>query len=984
MALNDLSLAQALTEKVNEEARGLEDGAAPVLEKVSPTTAELLRFWFAREWTDGRRINFNPGQKQAILNAVYAHEVLQARNLKHLYEEVAPKSLLGGLAPREIAGEYPLYCVKMATGTGKTWVLHALLIWSYLNAAHSEAPGRFTKNFLIITPGLIVYQRILDAFLGKEQDGRPNFDESDFHKYQGLFIPERHRGEVIAFVRGAFCRKEDIARKTTGEGVIAITNWQAIQDKISRDDDDDEEDEFITPGETPDPKDVMKALLPTPLGAGAGSDLGQLNKKQLKGNILEYLRELPGLMVFNDEAHHIHEDAKREDSVVEWKKSLNYIAEPKQSRFTRFDFSATPYSQKKAAGRQRTVGLDTPSYFPHIISDFDLKVALRGLFVKSLVLDKRVNFASIPQDDLDSASYLAEREEERGKRKGKAMYLSEGQRVMLRMGVAKLAKLEREFRAMDAAKRPKMLVVCEDTSVTPLVSEFLQDEGMPEKDILRVDSNRKGELKSGEWEQLRERLFGLDDHEQPRVVVSVLMLREGFDVNNICVIVPLRTTGSRILLEQTVGRGLRLMWRDPQYDDIKQGDRRLIEKRREPTSMIDVLSIVEHPNFQKYYEDLMSENLMVPVDDDEQKPSVGDMITVNLRDGYEEYDFEIPVRWTEAEEEIKAKTFAVDRLPPFSLMSFEQAKKQAGRGDSAFSEDVQVKTRFGDYSIKGGVMTSRGYNIYLARMTTRISDKVVSKSLIRDSRSQKTRFPYLQVQRALIAEWIDKYIRTRLFAREMDPMEDENWRLLLLNAVSEHIIREATIALVESEEMETVGERDISHVSLSEVPALKMRESCSLSVSKCIYERLRYSPYAGGFERDFITAADRDASVRAFCKIDEYKHDFLRFRYIREERDFSYYSPDFIVRCDDTIYLVETKSTDQISHPNVVRKRKAASNWCRRVNELPSEHRSRCEWRYVLLGQVIFDQMIQGGKNIKDILDYAKVRPSSESGGLDI
>ena len=60
---------------------------------------------------------------------------------------------------------------------------------------------------------------------------------------------------------------------------------------------------------------------------------------------------------------------------------------------------------------------------------------------------------------------------------------------------------------------------------------------------------------------LREQLFDMDANPNPRVVISVLMLREGFDVNNICVIVPLRTTGAKILLEQTVGRGLRLMWR---------------------------------------------------------------------------------------------------------------------------------------------------------------------------------------------------------------------------------------------------------------------------------------------------------------------------------------------------------------------------------------------------------------------------------------
>ena len=119
-----------------------------------------------------------------------------------------------------------------------------------------------------------------------------------------------------------------------------------------------------------------------------------------------------------------------------------------------------------------------------------------------------------------------------------------------------------------------------------------------------MDSNRKGDLPEAEWAVLRERLFDMDAHREPRVVVSVLMLREGFDVNNICVIVPLRTTGAKILLEQTVGRGLRLMWRGNEFDDQKRENRELIKTGQEPKSLIDVLSIVEHPKFAEFYEQL--------------------------------------------------------------------------------------------------------------------------------------------------------------------------------------------------------------------------------------------------------------------------------------------------------------------------------------------------------------------------------------------
>ncbi|MFI7957443.1 hypothetical protein, partial [Acinetobacter baumannii] len=77
-----------------------------------------------------------------------------------------------------------------------------------------------------------------------------------------------------------------------------------------------------------------------------GNDLGVLNRRYERGGILSYLKDLPALMVFNDEAHHIHE-FKREGEVteVEWQKSLNLIAEPKGRRFVQVDFSATPYNE---------------------------------------------------------------------------------------------------------------------------------------------------------------------------------------------------------------------------------------------------------------------------------------------------------------------------------------------------------------------------------------------------------------------------------------------------------------------------------------------------------------------------------------------------------------------------------------------------------------------------------------------------------------
>ena len=71
-----LPLVKSLTPRLQAECAGLESGAAPILEKVSPVTADLLRWWFQQDCIDARAVNFHDGQRQAILHAIYAHEVL--------------------------------------------------------------------------------------------------------------------------------------------------------------------------------------------------------------------------------------------------------------------------------------------------------------------------------------------------------------------------------------------------------------------------------------------------------------------------------------------------------------------------------------------------------------------------------------------------------------------------------------------------------------------------------------------------------------------------------------------------------------------------------------------------------------------------------------------------------------------------------------------------------------------------------------------
>lgn len=959
--MTELPLAAGLTAKTNQLCLGLEDGVADIYELVTPTTAELLRWWFLADYCATRPWNFHAGQRQAILNAIVAHEVLGSRDLVSLYRAVAPDALLEGGRLAEVAEPkhgHPKYCLKMATGTGKTWVMQALLVWSLLNKTASQAEGiddpRFTRHFLIVAPGLIVYQRLLDALLGKLRDGGRDFATSDVARYAELFIPEGQRELVFGFVRGNVCEKQDIGVKATGNGLIAIANWHALVEG-----EEEAEPEVDAPGAPVDPQQVIAAVLPLSPGKSAGNALETLDRRYARGGILDYLAALPALMVFNDEAHHIHEVKKDgEASEVEWQKSLTRIATNKGRAFVQVDFSATPYNDVGSGRNKRKV------YFPHVAVDFDLKSAMRAGLVKSLVLDRRKEIGALPLE------FKAERDADDNPT------LAEGQRVMLRAGMQKLKKLETDFSTLDPARHPKMLVVCEDTSVSPLVAQFLHDEGLSEDEVMTIDSGRKAELGEKEWLPVRERLFDVDRHAAPRVIVSVLMLREGFDVNNICVIVPLRSSQAQILLEQTIGRGLRLMWRDDEYADIKSENRERINAGQEPASLIDILSIVEHPAFQSFYDELMAVGLAGTTSEESDATNgAGDMITVGLREDYEKFDFAIPFILREAEEILEHRALDIAALPPFLAMGRAELKAMLGRGDTFVSQDLQSATLFGDYRVDGAVMSVDGYNDYLVRLTRRIG-QALSQPLPRSRKiAAHHATPYMQFNTAELAGWLERYIRERLFGGPFDPLEDENWRLLLLQPMVDHITEKFALALVESEEREWRGETEVRLRHLSEVAQLTMRESSSLPVAKCIYERLPFPTRSGGLERAFIEWAQSDGGILAFCRISETRHDFARLRYVKEDGLPAFYSPDFLVRTDTSIYLVETKAQQQTTHPNVQRKLKAATAWCARINGLAPDLRDGCEWRYALLGEGLFRDWRDKGGRLADLLEFARIRP---------
>jgi len=961
-----LKLAKIISQMVN---KAWDDGS--FLEKVSPITKDLLRYWFQDAFCDTRKFNFHPGQRQAILNAIYLHEVLKTKNVMDIYMSVDPTLLqnegMDLLNLKKDKYTHPKYAIKMATGTGKTWVLHALLIWQYLNAKHEEHPtGLFSRNFLLVAPGLIVYERLLDAYFGKEnEDGTRSFEKSDFKIFESLFIPPAYKDEIFGFIQSNVARKDEIGKKVTGDGLIAITNWHLLVEE--------EEDKSIKTA-LDDPSRVVKDVLPIAPGTTAGHTLDVLDNKYLKGREIEYLTKLPDLVVFNDEAHHIHEVKKAgEVFEVEWQKSLLKIAAPKKDKFIQIDFSATPYNVT-GSGQKRT-----KHFFPHIVVDFDLKTSIRAGLVKTIALDRRKEIAALPLD------FKAERE-------GKdVMRLSGGQKMMLRAGIQKLKILEKEFVELTkdengiSNKHPKMLVMCEDTKVAPFVTEFLTKfEGLSEEDVMEIHSNRKNEIPIDEWASIKQELFNIDKSSKPKVIISVLMLREGFDVNNICVIVPLRSSTSQILLEQTIGRGLRLMWREPEYQEVKQENRvRLLEKKEEPSNYIDLLSIVEHPAFIQFYDDLLKEGLAgelheVPT----SKESVlGDIIKVGLRKDYKEYDFFWPMIVSEREENLLPKDLSHTNLEPFP-MALEELKKLVPRdGDVFYSEEITVKTRFGEYSVTSDIFTSKSYNDFIAKLVNG-----VSSMLIPTGKGKKPKeFPMMQVNSAKVAKLTDDYIRHQLFQQEFDPLKDNNWRVLLLaqSRIITHIMKNVSTAIYELQKNIDVTEAKVLKKYFSEVSEIRMRENFSVNVSKAIYEKLPYPSNKGGFEKTFIEFVDKDSKVSAFIKVNENYHNFVNIMYVREDGLLSHYYPDFLVRIGKKIYIVETKAQKDVNNPNVKQKRLATVDWVTKVNELKPEDRMDSEWSYILLGENTFYEMEDKGASTEEILEYAKLTKAKIEGTLD-
>jgi type III restriction enzyme len=255
----------------------------------------------------------------------------------------------------------------------------------------------------------------------------------------------------------------------------------------------------------------------------------------------DYLAGLPDLVMLMDESHRYRASA-----------GIRAINELKP--ILGLELTATPFVE----------GTKGAVPFKNVIVDYPLGKAMEDGFVKEPAVVTRKNF---------NPAGMSPEEIER-------MKLEDGVRLHESVKV----ELETYARETDnKIVKPFLLVIARDTThagqLTALIKSDEFFEGRYKDKVIQVDSSRTG----AEEEEMIERLLKVEHTEEPtEIVIHVNMLKEGWDVTNLYTIVPLRAANARILIEQSIGRGLRLPY-----------------GKRTGVTAVDRLNIVAHDKFQE-------------------------------------------------------------------------------------------------------------------------------------------------------------------------------------------------------------------------------------------------------------------------------------------------------------------------------------------------------------------------------------------------
>lgn len=468
----------------------------------SDTSRSLLQWWFQEQ-------HLLPHADGVMAEFQYYFAQREAlETIVYLYDVVGVKDKFdlmrfdssGAVSNGMFDENWRRFLVKMATGSGKTKVMSLAVAWSFFHKLY-EPDSDLSRNFLVIAPNIIVLDRIYRDFQGlRIFFADPVVPENgyDGRSWQNDFQLTLHL--------------QDEVRVSQPVGNIFLTNIHRV---YSGDE---------TPP-SPDDENTMDYFLGSrPTGGTTDSkvDLGMI------------VRDIDELMVLNDEAHHIHNRNQA------WFKSIedirNRLVQKGGELALQVDVTATPKHNNGAI-------------FVQTVSDYPLVEAISQNVVKRPVLPDDSSRAKLRE--VQSAKYTEKY----------ADYLD--------LGVVEWRKAFAEHEKL--GKKAILFVMTDDTRNCDEVATYLESR-YPELEnaVLVIHTKKNGEISEAnssqnqeELEKLRKQANEIDQTDSPyKAIVSVMMLKEGWDVRNVTTIVGLRpySAKSNILPEQTLGRGLRKMY----------------------------------------------------------------------------------------------------------------------------------------------------------------------------------------------------------------------------------------------------------------------------------------------------------------------------------------------------------------------------------------------------------------------------------------
>lgn len=792
---------------------------------VTQTTRELLNYWFYTDHRlpNGRKFAYYLAQKEAIETLIYVFEVEKVRTRKELMERFAINSTELRLPPVD---DFARYCIKMATGSGKTKVMALAVAWQYFNAV-KEDDTQFAKTFLLVAPNVIVFERLKTDFEGGNIFRR----EPLFPKHYELFW------DMEFYMRGD-------TERTHSQGAFYLTNIQQFYERGNNSSSDEPDELTAMLGEKPQTKKIEIT------------------------DFDERISDRDGLLlVLNDEAHHTH------DETNEWNNIIRGLHKNRPLS-AQLDFSATPRYSKG-------------SLFAWTIFDYPLKQAIIDNIVKrpikgiSKIQEAKSNVASVRYKGFLTAAV------ERWKE-----YFTQ---------------LE------DVKKKPILFVMMNSTEEADDIGDWLRTkypEYFGNDKTLVIHTDRAGEVSKGDLDTARKLARDVDSETSKiNAIVSVLMLREGWDVQNVTVVVGLRpyTAKANILPEQTIGRGLRLMFR---------GDAPAYTER---------VDIIGNGAFLEFVEDLEKlEDLKLDTFE------IGkDKLKINIIapvEGKLQFDLSIPdltpslTRKKSLAEEIASldvNSFNVNPLP-LKEKELEETKTFIYEGFDILTDEKLLER---EYKIPPAQTPEEVIGYYARRIAQDIK---------------------LPSQFAALAPKIREFFQYKAFGKEVDLNDKSVIHAMSSNIASYIVIKEFEKVLREKIVEEKIPELLTEGKNLSKTPAFPFSKLLFES-SKCVFN---YVACDNEFERKFAKFLHSANDVEAFAKLPE--QFGFSIQYTDKLANLRHYYPDFVlILKDNSHWLVETKGREDVE---VVMKDKAAELWCENATNL-----TKTNWQYLKVPQKEFE-----------------------------